>query len=319
VSDALSLSIVICTRDRPLELERCLGSIFLALPAGRREASEIVIIDDGALPDALVTTLGERAAAGGFGFAYVKRPRPEGLFASRLAGLRQSRGEIILFLDDDVTIAPDYLVALATRYERPGGVVGIGGVDQLDPPRSGALQLLHRAFLFDSGHPGRLSASGFAGSHRRWRAQRDDFTSEFLHGSNMSFRRPAIADLLDVPWLRGPSAQDDLYLSYVASRRGQLVVSPALRVWHRRPSGPTASRPSTPDVARTEVVNMFHLLRLRHDSALRTMAFLWTVTCFILKDATRIRRAALVPGYLRGVLDVLRMAPSGTIRGHDAA
>jgi cellulose synthase/poly-beta-1,6-N-acetylglucosamine synthase-like glycosyltransferase len=303
-----TLSVVICTRDRPVELERCLSSILHALPPGRRDAIEVIIVDDGALPDAVVDTLRQAARSGGLGFAYIKRPIPEGLFPSRVAGLADSRGEIILFLDDDVTIAPDYLVRLAALYERSGRTVGISGVDQLDPPRSAAVRLLHRLFLFDSGHRGRLSASGFAGSFRRWRAQVDDFPSEYLHGCNMAFRRSAIADLPDVPWLHGHSQADDLYMSHVAGLRGELLVSPALRVWHHRPSGPTASRPATPDVARAEVANMFRLLRLRHHSMLRTVGFFWTVTCFILKDATRMRRARLVPGYLRGVLDVLRMA-----------
>ena len=132
-----------------------------------------------------------------------------------------------------------------------------------------------------------------------------DFTSEFLHGCNMSFRRSAIVAIPDVPWLHGQSQGDDLYISLVAGQYGELLVSPALRAWHARPSGPSESRPARPDVIRAGVVSWYELLRLRHTSALRTVAFFWTITCFVLKDATRPRRAHLVPGYIQGTMDVI--------------
>jgi len=46
--------------------------------------------------------------------------------AARNYGVRRSRGEIILFIDDDVKIPPDYLAAHSRNYQRPevGAVAG---------------------------------------------------------------------------------------------------------------------------------------------------------------------------------------------------
>jgi len=302
-----TLSIVVCTRDRPSELERCIASVRESFLKADRVALQVVVVDDGKIADDLRRTLDTRLTALGIDFLYIPRSNPEGLYPSRLEGIRRSYGEIVLFLDDDVVMDKAYLAGLVRLYQAFPDIVGIGGVDELDPPRSAALRALHRVFLFDSGHPGRLSASGFAGSFRRWREQRSAFTAEYLHGCNMAFRRPAIAELSDVDWLRGFSQADDLYMSLVARKHGRLLVSPELRVWHHRPSGPTASRPANPAAVRADIVNMFRLLRLEHYSPLRVLGFFWTVSCFMLRDLIRPDRAPLLAGYVQGARDVLRL------------
>ena len=316
MTEAQSLSVIICTRDRPRELERCVQSVIAGV---RRDADgidsvELVIVDDGRLAPEILTRLRAAAADAHAAFVYIPQPTPAGLYPSRLAGIEHSHGEILLFLDDDVVIDTAYPDRLGRLFRSLADVVGIGGVDELDPPRSPALRALHRVFLFDSGHPGRLSASGFAGSFRRWREERKAFTADYLHGCNMAFRRRAIALLPDVEWLRGFSQADDLFISQFARRSGRLLVSPELRVWHHRPMGPTASRPGNPAAIRADVVNMFRILRLERHSGLRVLGFFWTVTCFMLKDLLRPERARLFTGYLRGTRDVLRLLTVGSKR-----
>ena len=307
-----TLSVVICTRDRPVELERCVGSVLEAVRQAAGAHIQLVVVDDtGRVPAPIDALRSQARAAGVATVTYARNRRAVGLFASRLVGIAQATGRIILFLDDDATIAPEYLVTLATLYDRYPSAAGIGGVDQLDEPRSWIVRAIHRAVLVDSGRPGTLSYSGFAGSLRRWAAERTDFTSEYLAGCNMSFRRAALAPLGPVEWLRGYSLGEDLYVSHVARQAGELVVSPTLRVWHHR--SPMA-RDAMAEVARARVVNTAQLLRLRGGggSSLRTLGLCWTVAWLVLKDVVRARQLAALPGYLRGIRDLAQSAPPAT-------
>ncbi|HXQ28668.1 MAG TPA: glycosyltransferase family A protein [Gemmatimonadales bacterium] len=294
--DGMSLSVIICTRDRVAELERCLTSL-LECPTDAFAAVDVVVVDDG--DDArAVEDLRARLS---LEFMRVANQAP-GLYNARLTGLALARGEVVLFLDDDVTLAPEYLTELAAAYARHPQASGIGGVDQTDTRRSLGMRALHRLFLYDSGRPGELSASGFPGATRRWIEQPEDFASEYLHGCNMSFRKSALAGLRPVSWLVGYSLGEDLHVASLARTTGPLFVSPRLRVWHRQSR---ASRDHADDTGRAQTVNMFKLLRARDRSVRAVLAFVWTMSWFVVKDAVRGGRARLVPGYLRGVMDLV--------------
>src|SRR5579862_6896819 len=152
---SLTLSVVICTRDRPDDLARCAASL-AQCPPGAFAGVDVVVVDDSAHPVVPSERL-ERSF--GSVVCTTTRNRSPGLFNARLTGLAASRGDIILFIDDDVTLAPEYLEQLAHAYARHPRAAGIGGVDQTDVPRPFGLRILHRVFLYDSGRPGALSAS----------------------------------------------------------------------------------------------------------------------------------------------------------------
>lgn len=298
------LTIAICTRDRPVELTRCVESVLVSARRGQKRDVELILVDDGTLSEVVTTDLRARVTAAGLTFRARRNVLGSGLFLARLAAIGQALGEVILFLDDDVTVAPDYLGTLFSLFEHYPAAAGIGGVDELDRPRPWPVHLLHRLFLVDSGRPGSLSVSGYAGSLHGWAVQRADFMSEYLAGFNMAFRRSALAHLAEVDWLRGYSLGEDLYVSLVARATGQLIVSPELRVSHHRSA---SSRENPAAVARAQVVNMFHLLRLRGASRLRMAGLLWTVTWLVLRDAIRLRRLPHLPGYAKGIWDILAL------------
>jgi GT2 family glycosyltransferase len=100
---AAPASIVIPTRGRPDYLQVALASI--APQAGRAGAEVLVVDDAGESPDA-------RALAARFGAAYVPHPHPLGLNAARNTGVRETSGELVVFVDDDVRVHPGWLDAL---------------------------------------------------------------------------------------------------------------------------------------------------------------------------------------------------------------
>jgi GT2 family glycosyltransferase/SAM-dependent methyltransferase len=111
-----SISVIVCTRERPEALARCLA----ALGALRRPPDELVVVDNAPGSDAT-----RRLVAGVAGVRYVAEPRP-GLSRARNAGLRAARGELIAFTDDDVVVHPEWLGALEQAFVVPEVMAATG-------------------------------------------------------------------------------------------------------------------------------------------------------------------------------------------------
>jgi GT2 family glycosyltransferase len=100
---APSASIVIPTRARLPYLEVALSSI---APQAAELGVEVLVVDD-AGPSRAAHELSER-----FGARYEPHAGPLGLNVARNTGVERSRGELVVFVDDDVRVSPDWLAAL---------------------------------------------------------------------------------------------------------------------------------------------------------------------------------------------------------------
>ncbi|WP_310550516.1 glycosyltransferase family 2 protein [Paenibacillus glufosinatiresistens] len=298
------LSIAICTRNRHDDLLRCLKSLYSQRIEDAR--IELMLIDDGETSRSWLDGAREQAPEWVDLIYYRKNPAEAGLIRSRLYAVRAARNEMLLFLDDDVELAPDYLSQLRATLAAHPEAVGVGGVDQ-----GFSCSLKGRMLMLLSGRgrlsPGKLSYSGFASSMNLWNRQKRTFRTEFLHGCNMCFRRSALSGAEAEEWLTGYSLGEDLYLSFIAGRSGPMLVNPAMRLLHH---GSPASRDRREQVSYSKVVNHYELLRLRTPmTRLRYGMLLWTVG--FLYAETRLRRDAEASrGYRRG-LERLRAVMSG--------
>jgi len=91
-------TVVICTRDRPEELDRCLDAVgAVAYPS-----FDVLVVDNGS------SASGVRAIAQRWGARCVVEPRP-GLSRARNRGAREARGELVAYLDDDARPEPGWL------------------------------------------------------------------------------------------------------------------------------------------------------------------------------------------------------------------
>ncbi|HET6157529.1 MAG TPA: glycosyltransferase [Dongiaceae bacterium] len=99
------LTIIICTRDRPEALARCLAS----LAAQQSPPGQIIVVDNSTHRSA------EPAITTFAGIDYVHEPRP-GLSVARNAGLSESRGALIAFTDDDVEPRPSWTSEIVRAF-----------------------------------------------------------------------------------------------------------------------------------------------------------------------------------------------------------
>jgi hypothetical protein len=104
-----NVSLVICTRDRPQDLQRCLAS----LRSLTLRPQQILVVDNSPETEATRHLVLNEA-----GIEYVPEAQP-GLSRARNAGIAHSRGEIVVFTDDDVVVHPDWLLDLLQGFEDP--------------------------------------------------------------------------------------------------------------------------------------------------------------------------------------------------------
>ncbi|NMG06644.1 glycosyltransferase [Brasilonema sp. UFV-L1] len=108
-SVSASVSVVVCTRNRPEQLVRCLRSLQKLSPSPQ----QIIVVDNAPSDDATRQLVAQMP-----GIQYVLESRP-GLSVARNTGIRHSTGDIIAFTDDDVEVHPDWIARLQQSFENP--------------------------------------------------------------------------------------------------------------------------------------------------------------------------------------------------------
>lgn len=105
------ISVLLPTRNRPVDLQRCLDS----LTRVRYPAWDVLLLDQS--DDERSRTLTEAFAHALPNLTY-QRMRVRGCSLAYNTGLEQTSGLIVAFLNDDCTVAADWLVAVAAVFER---------------------------------------------------------------------------------------------------------------------------------------------------------------------------------------------------------
>jgi GT2 family glycosyltransferase len=117
---ALTASIIVPTRERAGYLDVALASI---APQAAAAGAELLVVDDGPDPET-------RATAERHGARYVAHDASRGLNAARNTGIDAARGDLLVFVDDDVAVRPGWLAALldADRRAEPDVAVLTGPI-----------------------------------------------------------------------------------------------------------------------------------------------------------------------------------------------
>jgi glycosyltransferase involved in cell wall biosynthesis len=129
-------TIQLCTYDRAHLLGRVLDACFeQTLPF---DAYEVVLVNDGS-HDATPAVIEEARARATCALTVIDQANA-GLARARNAGIARSRGERIIFIDDDVLPVPSFVAEHLRVHDRApeaivrGGVINTATFDELPPP-----------------------------------------------------------------------------------------------------------------------------------------------------------------------------------------
>jgi GT2 family glycosyltransferase len=214
-----STSIVVCTVDRPSDLEDCLKS----LGPFRGVGAEVIVVNNGPR-GALVEQIAQRHAA-----RVVLEPE-RGVSRARNAGIRAAQGSILAFLDDDSVADPNWLPLLVAPFHDVGVLAVAGSIQSqtLADPVSETFDYLHRAQFPES----QLIVDGNA--ERRTFPMR----SALVGNANMAIRREAFDRFgyFDTRLGRGTrigSGEEPDLLLRILLGGAKIAVEPTARIQHR--------------------------------------------------------------------------------------
>jgi O-antigen biosynthesis protein len=221
-----SLTVAVCTRDRPDDLARCLRAIERLEPA----ADEVLVVDNAPANDESEQLVRGRHPR----VRYVREPKA-GLDNARNRALAEATSDIIAFTDDDVFVDPGWALALTTAFAADPEVMAVTGLVTPSELETDAQVLFERYRSFARGFaPVRVQLDPAHGPIG-WRHGN---TGRFGTGASMAFRREVFARVgpFDPALGAGTAARggDDLEILFRLLKAGWAIrYEPRAVVRHR--------------------------------------------------------------------------------------
>jgi GT2 family glycosyltransferase len=216
-------SVVIATLDRTAHLRVALASLCRAIPPPR----EVLVVDAGAGGSARATV---DAFAGNAPFDIVHVPSERGLTRQRNRGIDRATGDVVVFLDDDVTVEANVFAELDTAYADPRVVGATGRVVEPADPRLGGARSRLRRLLMGGTPDGTFTRFGYP---RRIRGRGAACDVETMPGCFLSARRDAAETVRFDERLTGYALAEDEDFSVRLAQAGRIRYLPGALVYHR--------------------------------------------------------------------------------------
>ncbi|HNP35115.1 MAG TPA: glycosyltransferase [Woeseiaceae bacterium] len=227
---ANTASVVICTLNRPDDIQRCVSS----LARQNRTPLQIIIVDAGDL-GSIEVKLHSACDAANIEFLYLKDA--PSTTRQRNKGSEAVKGDVVFFLDDDVELDPGYIETILGIYDGDrrniiGGVTGVQE-DQV-PSTSGFWRLFCRVFFLADTRVDvspRMKPSNFP-VHTTGLTQIRK--CELMPSTAVSYRINVFRKYFFDRDLTGYVMAEDLDLAYRVSRDYQLMVVPGATYRHSK-------------------------------------------------------------------------------------
>jgi len=214
--NSVTVSVIIPTKNRPVDLARTIETLVVQTVS----PLELIIVDQSAEKsfDQPVP----------FPVRWIHDPTLSGLTTARNAALKQARGDILLFLDDDVLLQPDFIEEILKPYD--SSVTGVSGIItnySLPPLKQRLWETIFQRGPFHDERQAIYRSAGRLGDAKPIRVRQ-------FGGGLMSFRASAIRDHRFDPNLTGASPGEDIDFCAGLPKGSVLLIAPRARLIHNR-------------------------------------------------------------------------------------
>lgn len=219
-ADGLSVTAVICTRNRPIDLGRVLAS----LAWQETPCAQVIVVDDSDPAERpVIDEVCERAEVP----LEIHRKDTPGLTASRNLAMAHTRGGLTLYLDDDVVLRPDYVSEMVAAFRADPDLIGAGG--SVDDDHEYGWQRVRALLMVPGKKSGRVYRSGW--STQLPFARTTDV--QHLIGCNMVYRTQVMRRYRFNDEFQGYALGEDLDFSHRLHLDGHRLMSiGTARLWH---------------------------------------------------------------------------------------
>jgi GT2 family glycosyltransferase len=228
------VSVIVCTRNRPDEIARCLAR----LSALDYPNYEILVVDNAPTDDRTRVAVDAARTSSAADIKYVVEPAP-GLSRARNRGIAAMRGAIAAYTDDDVAVDPHWLTEIVRAFagdEATGCVTGM--VCTADIPTSLERYFDARAQNWSA----RLETRSYSLDKHDLGALFPYTPGKFGTGANFAFRKQALDDMvgfdvvLGAGTVTGGGEDLDAFVRVLLNGYG-ITYSPRAIVWHHHRAG----------------------------------------------------------------------------------
>jgi len=223
------VSVVIATYNRPQSLSACLESLEEQTIA----PYEVVVVVDGGPVDESQEVIRAFKGHNRLNILEVINRENRGAPISKNRGAEATSGDIVAFVDDDITLAPDWIAQILRGYEENENAVAVGGrcimSRWLFRGRFYRFSLAVRERLL-RGKVGKLSFIGMPYMAHVFPSD-GCVAADFLHGGNLTvLREPFLSTRLDASM--GVRDEFDLCVRLRKNTGGKLIYSPRAVAHH---------------------------------------------------------------------------------------
>jgi len=168
------VTVIICTRNRSMDLQRCLHS----LKAQKSSPEEIIVVDNAPDDESTFKIVEQHNNA-----IYILEKRP-GLSIARNTGIKKATSPIIAWIDDDVVVHPDWLFRMWEVFSEMNVVASTGLVIASELCTE-SQQIFEKYWSFNRGYIEHIYDSKYFEKHLLYGPP----VWEIGAGANMAFRK----------------------------------------------------------------------------------------------------------------------------------
>lgn len=294
----MKLSVIICTKDRPKELQECLGSVINQTIG----VFEVIVVDSSTLTNTKL--LVENFIKENPNFLFIYKPTSPSLVYQRNVGVGLSSGDILLFLDDDVILYQDYIQNLLQVYKDDKENL-VGGVEgemvNYNPLKNLSRKRFLKFFMLPRNGNGKMQPSGFPTMVYN---SKEILKVERLDGFNASYRRKIFDTFHFDENLSGYSYMEDDIFSYAVSKKFSLYHTPYAKLIHKRTS---VARDKLEIFFYHRVYNHYYFFKKHMKKSLKNIfCFFWSNIGIIIESLYFYHSFKVFRGTMKGVQEIIK-------------
>jgi len=299
----VKFSIVICTKNRSYDLNKCIESI------NRQTYNplELIIVD---ASDNLSTKELVEHWKNKLSFSTVYISSTPGLTRQRNTGVQHCQGNVIAFFDDDVILEPSYFKIMASCFDSEA-IDGATGLVTNLPRETMIKRAITRFFMLTGGRKrGAMKPSGFAGFVDPDLADPIQPT-DVLVGNNMLYRKSIFDHYLFDEYFDGYGMMEDVEFSHRVSKTHNLFFIKDARLVH------TYSKFERINLTKhfeTTIVNHFYVFRKNVRQSFMDWFFFWWSTVGIVIQCMfwtiKTKNLSAIKGVYKGHMHILNLNSS---------
>ncbi|MEZ0345679.1 MAG: glycosyltransferase family 2 protein [Infirmifilum sp.] len=236
----MKVSIVVPTFNRIKDLAELFDSILnqTILPV------EVILVDDTPSDEVKLLCEGRKSdfLAKGIKLLYLRNPKNRSAATARNVGAEFATGDILLFLDSDVILLPNYVEEILRVFKEKPDAVGVSGymVNVAESAQRDRLlrmkNIFRRIFRYGYRHiPNKCGLGEYPVPLTRV------IPCQWLSGSNVAYKREVFLNFRFDENLGDYSYMEDLLLSYTIYKayQGGLYITPSAKCVHKQSPKPS--------------------------------------------------------------------------------